>query len=152
MRPVKRGSVPANPITGGRISFKEHGDAKPELLQRIGRYCSYCEKPLTQLIDVEHILPKTHFPQLKTNWHNFLISCRVCNDIKGHSKIKRKDFYWSDVDNTFRILEYHLIIIRELHPKFITKRLRIFSKNYTITVISLKKQPNNYTMQKQTNF
>ena len=108
MRPVERGSVPTNPTTGVRISFEKYGDAKPELLQRIGKYCSYCEKPLTQLIDVEHILPKTHFPQLKTNWHNFLISCRVCNDIKGNSKIKRKDFYWSDVDNTFRILECHL--------------------------------------------
>ena len=108
MRPVERGSVPIDSTTGVQISFREHGDAKPKLLQRVGKYCSYCEKPLTHLIDVEHILPKTHFPQLKTNWHNFLISCRVCNDIKGHSAIKRKDFYWSDVDNTFRMFEYNL--------------------------------------------
>jgi uncharacterized protein (TIGR02646 family) len=140
MRPVERGSVPIDPTTGVQISFKKYGDAKPELLQRIGKYCSYCEKPLTQLIDVEHILPKTHFPQLKTNWHNFLISCRVCNDIKGHSKIKRKDFYWTDVDNTFRILEFHLSsgAISVNHSLSITEQ--VIAKN-TIGLLGLDRKP-----------
>lgn len=140
MRPVERGSVPIEPTTGVQISFKKHGHAKSELLQRIGKYCSYCEKPLTQLIDVEHILPQTHFPQLKTNWHNFLISCRVCNDNKGHSKIKRKDFYWSDVDNTFRILEYHLSSgAISVNPSLsITEQ--VIAKN-TIDLVGLDRRP-----------
>ncbi len=45
-----------------------------------------------------------------------------------------------------------MTIIRELRQKFITKRLQNFLKNYTITEISSKKLPNNYTMQKRTNF
>ena len=140
MRPVERGSVPTNPTTGVRISFEKYGDAKPELLQRIGKYCSYCEKPLTQLIDVEHILPKTHFPQLKTNWHNFLISCRVCNDVKGHSSIKRKDFYWSDVDNTSRIFEYNLSNGEPKVNSYLSITEQVIAKN-TLDLLGLDRKP-----------
>lgn len=140
MRPVKRGIVPIDPTTGVQISFKEHSEAKHELLQRIGKYCSYCEKPLTQLIDVEHILPKTHFPQLKTNWHNFLISCRVCNDIKGHSSIKRKDFYWSDVDNTSRMFEYNLSSGELKVNSSLSIKEQVIAKN-TLDLLGLDRKP-----------
>ncbi|QYX32865.1 HNH endonuclease [Sphaerospermopsis torques-reginae] len=107
MRPIQRGSIPTDPTTGQKIVFSKHPKAKSYLIERIGNYCSYCEKRVTQLFDVEHILSQHKYPQLKTNWYNFLLLCRVCNDIKGHSLIRRKNFYWADVDNTFRIFEYH---------------------------------------------
>lgn len=107
MRPVQRGSIPSDPATGQKIVFRKYQDAKIHLVDKIGHYCCYCEKPVTNVRDVEHILPKQHYPRLQNIWHNFLISCRVCNDIKGRSLIRRKNFYWADVDNTFRIFEYN---------------------------------------------
>jgi uncharacterized protein (TIGR02646 family) len=107
MRPVQRGSIPINSKTNQKVSFSKYQDAKQSIVERIGHYCCYCEKPVTNVRDVEHILPKQHYPRLQNIWHNFLISCRVCNDIKGRSLIRRKNFYWADVDNTFRIFEYH---------------------------------------------
>jgi uncharacterized protein (TIGR02646 family) len=140
MRPVERGNVPIDPKTGTKKSFKEYSHSKPELLDRIGKYCSYCEKFLTQLIDVEHVLPKQHFPELETTWHNFLISCRVCNDIKGHTKIKRKDFYWADVDNTFRMFEYQLNSGDVKVNSSLTVTEQIKAKN-TLDLVGLDRKP-----------
>jgi len=106
MRPVERGKPPIDPVTKTRISFKKYQDSKKYLIEVVGSYCCYCEKALTQVVDVEHILPKNHYPQLEIIWHNFLISCKVCNSIKSSGKIRRKDFYWADVDNTFRMFEF----------------------------------------------
>lgn len=139
MRPVERGSVPINPTTGVPISFGDYKKAKPYLLDRIGHYCCYCEKPLTQLIDVEHILPKTHYTRLETTWHNFLIACRVCNDIKGSDRIKRKDFYWADVDNTFRIFEYPDSGEIKVNPSLSVAEQKI-AKN-TLDLVGLDRRP-----------
>ncbi|MFM7367765.1 MAG: hypothetical protein ACKO2Z_08190, partial [Sphaerospermopsis kisseleviana] len=103
----QRGSIPSDPATGQKLVVRKYQDAKIHLVDQIGHYCCYCEKPVTNVRDVEHILPKQHYPRLQNIWHNFLISCRVCNDIKGRSLIRRKNFYWADVDNTFRIFEYN---------------------------------------------
>ncbi|MDB9308594.1 hypothetical protein PN471_08080 [Aphanizomenon sp. CS-733/32] len=140
MRPVQRGSIPINPNTNQKISFSKYQDAKKRIVERIGHYCCYCEKPVTNVRDVEHILPKEHYPRLKTIWHNFFISCRVCNDIKGRSLIRRKNFYWADVDNTFRIFEYHPLSADVKVNSLLCDSEQAIAKN-TLNLVGLDRKP-----------
>jgi len=108
MKPVEKGET----LHG----FHNHGEAKPELLARLGEFCSYCECPgSAQQLHVEHIYPEadTAHPGRSTNWRNFLIACNTCNTYKylhlgsGRQRGLLKRFLWPHIDNTFRAFEYH---------------------------------------------
>jgi uncharacterized protein (TIGR02646 family) len=104
MRPVERGVSPqAN-------DFDNYEDAKPELINRIGPYCSYCERHIVTLLAVEHIQPKdqNRYPQLVGRWDNFLLACVNCNSTKGSKDVILNDTMLPDRDNTFLTYEYTL--------------------------------------------
>lgn len=44
--------------------------------------CAYCEDSLAD--EVEHILPKTLFPERAFNWQNYLYACGPCNGPKSN--------------------------------------------------------------------
>ena len=44
--------------------------------------CAYCEDSLAD--EVEHILPKTLFPERTFDWHNYLYACGPCNGPKSN--------------------------------------------------------------------
>lgn len=44
--------------------------------------CAYCEDSLAD--EVEHILPKTLFPEHAFNWQNYLYACGPCNGPKSN--------------------------------------------------------------------
>lgn len=48
-----------------------------------GKRCSYCEDSLGT--DIEHIWPKSLYPQCVFDWMNFLLACGRCNSRKGAS-------------------------------------------------------------------
>ncbi|WP_440135452.1 HNH endonuclease [Chitinophaga sancti] len=56
-------------------------NAKEDLIRTYGLYCAYCDTIITDggLLDIEHKLPKSLFPDLQADWNNFVISCKVCN-------------------------------------------------------------------------
>jgi hypothetical protein len=100
MRPVERGRDP-----GG---YTEYALARPALMQRIGYYCTYCEARLKNG-QVEHILPKHHFPEHEADWSNFIFACGNCNPTKGAwptRKAGRSAAYWPDTDNTSGLYDY----------------------------------------------
>jgi len=70
MRPVQRGPEPVD-ADGSERQFRDYKDARTDLIDRIGQYCSYCEMKLDAALDVEHVQPKTHHPNLKLAWSNF---------------------------------------------------------------------------------
>ncbi|MEZ4849000.1 MAG: HNH endonuclease domain-containing protein [Bacteroidia bacterium] len=39
--------------------------------------CNYCEQ--NEATDIEHILPKSFFPQDAFRWDNYLLACKACN-------------------------------------------------------------------------
>jgi 5-methylcytosine-specific restriction endonuclease McrA len=39
--------------------------------------CNYCEN--NEATDIEHILPKSFFPQAAFRWENYLLACKTCN-------------------------------------------------------------------------
>lgn len=103
MRPIRRGTSPQT------TDFSDYTKAKPELVSRLGRYCSYCERPLSTHIAVEHIQPKNGnyaFPHLVGTWTNFLLACVNCNSAKSDKKVVLADVFLPDRDNTFYTFSY----------------------------------------------
>lgn len=100
MRPVGKG---VSPVSG---DFKKYEDAKPDLVSRLGLYCSYCERKITTLLAVEHIEPKELKPELEKRWSNFLLACINCNSCKGHKPVDLSKVLLPDRDNTFAAFVY----------------------------------------------
>ena len=118
MRPVKRG---ASPIAGDFDSYEE---AKPLLVSRIGsgwydnrievaNYCSYCERPISTNLAVEHLQPKglvvgkiEIYRHLEGRWENFLLACVNCNSAKGNQDVQPANILLPDRDNTFAAFDY----------------------------------------------
>jgi uncharacterized protein (TIGR02646 family) len=105
MRPIERGDIPRDKDGKPKV-FAEHANAKPDLIRRLGQYCSYCEMRIPAGLAVEHIKPKSRYPGLALTWSNFLLSCINCNSIKGSQDINLDDYYWPDRDNTARAIKY----------------------------------------------
>ena len=98
MRPVERGTAPR--------TYSKYEYAIGDLEERLGTYCSYCERRLPINLAVEHVVPKDLHPELKTEWTNFLLGCTNCNSVKGDQPVEVDNFLWCDRDNTFLAFAY----------------------------------------------
>lgn len=101
MRPVDRGVAPQ--------VFTNYQKAKPFLTNRLGAYCSFCERRIPTNLAVEHILPKNPplgYAHLRNTWTNFLLACVNCNSSKGIQIINFATYLLPDRDNTFNNYEY----------------------------------------------
>ena len=78
--------------------------AKADLLDRLGPYCCYCERPAD--LHVEHVVPKSRHPELQEDWANFLLACVNCNATKGNGNESRAGYLWPDQDDTEAAYEY----------------------------------------------
>lgn len=107
MRSINRGPWPTGK-DGLRIEFSNYRHAKLPLTERIGEYCSYCER--SGDLHVEHVVPKSvpmsDEEQLETEWSNFLLGCTNCNSRKWNRNESREGFLWPDSDDTFRAFAY----------------------------------------------
>lgn len=86
--------------------FAVYQDAVVHLKERLGRYCSYCERPIKVGLAVEHKLPKEHNPLLELEWQNFLLSCTNCNSSKGQFNPPANSIVWPDEHDTFALIAY----------------------------------------------
>lgn len=101
MRPIDRGPAPQ--------IYTDYEDAKQDLTNRLGSYCSYCERRLATNLAVEHILPKDPalgFAHLRNEWTNFLLGCVNCNSAKKTKVIDFAQYLLPDRDNTFHYFTY----------------------------------------------
>jgi uncharacterized protein (TIGR02646 family) len=105
VRPVERGDIP-NDSSGQPKRYRHYSNARSDLINRLGQYCSYCEMKLDTSLAVEHIQPKVHFKVLVLQWDNFLLACTNCNAIKQDKMPTLDAILWPDWDNTFRAFEY----------------------------------------------
>lgn len=103
MRPVTRGPDPG--------PFAQYRDAAEPLMNRLGCYCSYCERHIETHLAVEHIQPKDPNPALERAWDNFLLACVNCNSCKGATDIAVADALWPDADNTLKAFVYREAIV-----------------------------------------
>lgn len=98
MRPIEKGK--------NSKTFNHYQEAKGDLIDRVGEYCSYCERGLPVCLAVEHVQSKSLHPELSLEWDNFLLACVNCNSNKFNIDIRLEDYLWPDRDNTFLAFVY----------------------------------------------
>jgi uncharacterized protein (TIGR02646 family) len=100
MRPVDRGP--------NATVYRKYEDAKQDLVNRLGCYCSYCERRIATLLAVEHIQPKARpeYTHLEKVWDNFLLGCVNCNSAKSKKPVDLASYLIPDRDNTFSAFAY----------------------------------------------
>ncbi len=133
MRPVDKGAPPA--------AYTKYQDAGSDLQERLGPYCSYCERQIETNLAIEHIRPKSLVVALETHWANFLLGCVNCNSSKGDTAIALLDYFWPDSDNTLRAFEYHRGGLVGPHP-VLSPNLNT-KATATIALLGLDKYPGN---------
>jgi len=69
--------------------------------------CNYCEQ--NEANDIEHIAPKSFYPELAFIWENYLLACKQCN-----TGLKLDEYYVLDANNDIHQL------IRKKSPPFKT--------------------------------
>jgi len=102
MRPIRRGP---SPLPDG---FSSYRDALPDLVARVGCYCSYCERKIPVQLAVEHIQPKglLAYKALVGRWDNYLLACVNCNSAKRDKDVVLSDILLPDRDNTYVAFVY----------------------------------------------
>lgn len=111
MRPVIRGEEPQSE-DGDDLVITDYKNARGELIERMGEYCSYCEMHLDSSLAVEHVQPKKPdgakeiIKERELSWDNFLLACTNCNSTKSNTDVRLGDYFWPDKDNTFLALSY----------------------------------------------
>lgn len=102
MRPIRRGQSPR------ASDYADYTDAKPDLVSRLGPYCSFCERRVVTQLAVEHIQPKAlaAYSALSGCWDNFLLACVNCNSTKKDKDVGLDRTLLPDRDNTFLAFEY----------------------------------------------
>lgn len=102
MRPIRKG---LSPLPKNYANYK---DAMPDLVARLGPYCSYCERPVKHQLAVEHIQPKglPAYSSLIGCWSNFLLACVNCNSTKRVKNVALAKVFLPDRDNTFAAFKY----------------------------------------------
>jgi hypothetical protein len=130
MRPVDKGIAPKQ--------YTNYQNSRSDLAQQIGWYCSYCEMPVKNMIEVEHVVPVKNGGK-KLEWHNFLLSCRYCNSVKVDRNTSRKGYFWPDIDNTFLAFSYSPVKMIEPNNQLTSAKMTIAQN--TIDLMGLDRYP-----------
>jgi uncharacterized protein (TIGR02646 family) len=102
MRPIRRGNAPQP------HDYADYKSAQPDLVARLGPYCSFCERPVVTQLAVEHIQPKglPAYAHLIGRWSNFLLACVNCNSTKKDKDVDPENILLPDRDNTFAAFRF----------------------------------------------
>ena len=102
MRPIDKSRYTAN-----LVEYKPYGNAKPNLITAIGKYCSFCEREgFSSSLDVEHVEYKNTHIDKQFLWSNFLLACKNCNSIKDTKEVVFFNIILPHLDDTFSPFEY----------------------------------------------
>lgn len=105
MRTVDKGAHPSD-AQGLARQFMDYAQCFEPLAERLGRYCSYCERFQPVSLAVEHKRPKVSHPELACTWTNLLLGCANCNSSKGTLVVEDTECLWPDQDDTLSAIEY----------------------------------------------
>jgi uncharacterized protein (TIGR02646 family) len=127
MRPVDKGVA--------LKTYTNYKKARDDLIDRIGCICSYCEMPINNSAEVEHVIPKNYDKTLELKWENFLLSCTYCNSTKNDRNQSRDEYIFPDEDNTALAFIYSENKIIE-PSKILTDKETVLARN-TISLMRL---------------
>lgn len=116
MRPVDRGPVPQD-AAGQARTVAAYADWRADLLARLGKYCSYCEMPLYDSPQVEHVAPKSVFPARRLDWTNMLLACGPCNRAKSDTDCPPTTHFLPDTHNTLLAFTTQLVPVPRAAPR-----------------------------------
>lgn len=141
------------PITKSRFTpslyiYNPYSDAKDELIEAIGGYCSYCERPgYSSALDVEHIRDKYTHPNRQYLWRNFLIACKNCNPVKSTKSIL--NMYFPTVHNTFEIFNYDQLGQVTVNNSLLTTQADKDRAQRLIELVGLDRRPGHLQFSKK---
>jgi hypothetical protein len=108
-----RGNIVSHTI---QAAYNDYRDAKLPLTGNLGCYCSYCERQFDVVaLEVEH-MEAIENGGSKTDWDNFLLSCKLCNTVKS-TKLAGNNNHWPHLNNTFIDFIYEEDGRVKLNPK-----------------------------------
>jgi hypothetical protein len=90
------------------VEYNPYGNAKTDLINEIGAYCSYCEKKINRSsLIIEHVFGKKVennngdliYDNLKFRWDNFLLACCNCNSVKGKKDVRLINPFLPHINN-----------------------------------------------------
>ncbi len=83
---INRSSKPEINTQFNCLSGNNREIIKKELIKDTNDCCSFCGESdiSTGSGEIEHFMPKAHFPSKKCDWENLFWSCRNCNNTKGN--------------------------------------------------------------------
>jgi uncharacterized protein (TIGR02646 family) len=142
MRSVSKGLHPVGE-TGEAVVFTDYKHAMPHLEKRLGRYCSYCERPIRCHLAVEHKRPQAHHPELALIWDNLLLGCGNCNGTKSDQNPQPGAVLWPDEDDTFALIAYGRSGMVKPQTGLSVELLN--RVNTTLTMLGLSKTPKQAT-------
>jgi hypothetical protein len=99
---------------GDHVEYKPWRKAKPDLINEIGSYCSYCEKKVNRsALHIEHIFGKKVrnnagdliYDNLQFRWDNFLLACCNCNSVKDNKDVHLTNPYLPHLNNLVHFIE-----------------------------------------------
>ncbi|MFB7251361.1 HNH endonuclease [Microbacterium sp. NPDC056234] len=78
-----------------------HADIKAALIAETAGKCAYCEARMLAVSfgDIEHIYPKSMFPELVVSWNNLTLACSGCNQRKSSKYDASSEFINPYVDD-----------------------------------------------------
>ncbi|MDP3495169.1 MAG: retron system putative HNH endonuclease, partial [Hyphomonadaceae bacterium] len=67
------------------IQRYRHPQVRAAVRQETNKKCAYCEIKMEagSFAHIEHIMPKSHFPERAFDWQNLTNGCPACNGNKG---------------------------------------------------------------------
>jgi uncharacterized protein (TIGR02646 family) len=72
--------------TDNKLKHYAHPDIRSTLKEEAHHKCAYCEGRMEYVSSshIDHIRPKSRFPELVCEWSNLTLACEVCNRNKGN--------------------------------------------------------------------
>jgi len=90
-----------------------HRSLSSYLLEKQSGYCCYCQERIFTKVNaaIDHILPRSFYPQFTFTFHNLALACVTCNGLKSNEN-------WYQLP--FAELKYskHRKAFQVFHPKF----------------------------------
>ncbi len=102
MRPVRRGASPESD------TLADDRETRLSLLDRLGSYCSFCERKVSFHLVVHGLAPSTSKDdaQPPVQWENLFLACDRCRSERGGGRVDFSRFLLPDRDNTFVAFTY----------------------------------------------